>query len=427
MKLLITGATGYIGQRLSLLAAANGYEVICATRQPCTATYTWLQYDLLAPPPEFPAGVQVIIHLAADTSTGTHTNSDSEVDAAKALINRAEQAGARFIFISSQTAGAMAFSDYGRTKWRIEQEVLAAGGVVLRPGQVYGGPERGLFGLLTGLVRRMPFIPQFIPAPGVQPIHVDDLAASILTIVERKDICFETFKLGAVQPISFGSFLLLIAAHRVRAIRLPIPVPVALLKLIAAVLGLSLSSKVGLQRVLSLVNLPRMDSEKSLKKLGIELRPLAYGMHRSGRGQRRQRLQEGAILLGYLLKSPPRISLVIRYAKALERVGDASALINSHLLSRWPILMALLDNRSVLKEPRGQELSWRLQVALGIAEASPQGAQAFLGTLQRRNPVIIIIALGLASTKEFAWRISALLLRPVARQLFLGSGAKREA
>lgn len=247
-----------------------------------------------------------------------------------------------------------------------------------------------------------------------------------MTIVEREYIGSETFKLGAVQPISFGSFLVSIATHRVRAIRLPVPVPVVLLKLIAAVLGRSLSAKVGLQRVLSLINLPRMDSEESLKKLGIELRPLAYGMHRSGRGQRRQRLQEGAILLDYLLKMPPRISLVIRYAKALERAGDTSAVINSGLLSRWPILMALLDNRSVLNEPRDQRLSWRLQVALSIAEASPQGAQAFLGTPQQRNPVVVLIAMGLASTKELAWKISALLLRPLARQLFLGSETKRE-
>ncbi|MFJ3120887.1 NAD-dependent epimerase/dehydratase family protein [Pseudomonas protegens] len=427
MKLLITGATGYIGQRLSVLAAANGYEVICATRQPCSATYIWLAYDLLGTPPECPAGVQVIIHLAADTSTGTHTNLDYEVTAAKALINRAQQACARFIFISSQTAGAMATSDYGRTKWRIEQEVLAAGGVVVRPGQVYGGPERGLFGLLTGLVRRIPLIPQFIPAPSVQPIHVDDLAASILTIVEREDIGSEIFKLGAIQSISFKGFLLSIATHRVRAVRLPVPVPVVLLKLIAAVLGRSLSTKLGLQRILSLINLPRMDSEESLKKLGLKLRPLAYGMHRSGRGQRRQRLQEGAILLGYLLKSPPRISLVIRYARALESAGDTSALISSNFLSRWPILMALLDNQSVFKEPRGRKLSWRLQVALGIAEASPQGAQAFLGTLQQRHPAVILVALGFASTKEFVWRVSALIFRPLARQLFLGSGAKREA
>ena len=426
MKLLITGATGYIGQRLSFLAAANGHEVVCATRQPCPSTYAWLAYDMLGPPPECPPGMQVFIHLAADTSTGAHITSDNEVRAAEALINCAQQAGARFIFISSQTAGAAAPSEYGRTKWRIEQEVLAAGGVVLRPGQVYGGPEHGLFGLLTRLVRRTPFIPVFIPAPGVQPIHVDDLATSILTIAGREDLHTEIFMLGAMRPVPFGGFLMSIARYRVRTIRLPVPVPVILLKLTVAVLGRSLSTKLGLQRVLSLLNLPRMDSEMSLKKLGLELRPLAYGMHRSGRGQRRLLLQEGAILLGYLLKKSPHMSLVIRYAKALEHSGNTSVVVGSCLLSRWPMLMTLLDNPNVLKEPQCQNLSWRLQVALGIGEASPQGARAFLGILQQRNPVVVLIVLGWASAKELAWRISSPLFRPLARQLFLGSGAKRE-
>ncbi|WP_460159971.1 NAD-dependent epimerase/dehydratase family protein [Pseudomonas sp. S3_F07] len=249
MKLLITGATGYIGQRLSVLAAASGHEVVCATRQPCPATYTWLPYDLRGPAPEFPAGTQVLIHLAADTSTSADADADDEIKAAQALIRCAQQGSARFIFISSQTAEATAPGVYGRTKWRIEQHVLAAGGSVIRPGQVYGGPERGLFGLLSGLVRRSPFIPILMPAPGVQPIHVDDLAASILAVVERDDLHAEILNLGAVQPIAFGRFLMSIAAHRVRAARLPVPLPVALLRLLRLSLGQSLSAKLGLERI----------------------------------------------------------------------------------------------------------------------------------------------------------------------------------
>lgn len=426
MKLLITGATGYIGQRLSALAAASGHEVICATRQPCPATYTWLPYDLQGPAPECPAGTQVLIHLAADTSTSP-TNTDDEVKAAEALIRCAQQGSARFIFISSQTAMATAPGAYGRTKWRIEQHVLAAGGTVIRPGQVYGGPERGLFGLLSGLVRRSPFVPILMPAPGVQPIHVDDLAASILAVVERDDLDAEILNLGAVQPIAFGSFLMSIAAHRVRAARLPVPLPVALLRLLRLSLGRSLSAKWGLARIFSLIHLPPMDSAQSLQKLGIQLRPLAHGMHRSGHGQRRGLLQEAAILLHYLLKRPPQKSLVSRYARALQRAGKTRPIIHSPLLMRWPILLALLDNPGVLHKPGGQELSWRLQVALGIAEACPQGAQVFLGAQQPRSLVATLVALGLTSVKALAWKIAALLGRPFARQLLHGSEAHREA
>lgn len=426
MKLLITGATGYIGQRVSTLAAARGHEVIYATRQPGPASSAWLPYDLRGPAPACPAGIQALIHLAADTSTGTDAGVDDEVSAAQALIQCAQQGSARFIFISSQTAEAMAPSIYGRTKWRIEQHVLAAGGTVIRPGQVYGGPERGLFGLLSGLVRRSPFIPILMPAPCVQPIHVDDLAASILAVAERDDLHAEVLNLGAVRPIAFGHFLRSIATHRVRATRLPIPLPVPLLRLLRWSLGRSLSTKLGLERIFSLIHLPPMASERSLQKLGIQLRPLAHGMHRSGHGQRRGLLQEAAVLLHYLLKSPPHSSLVSRYARALERAGKTRPVIHSRLMMGWPILLTLLDTPSVLRKPDGQELAWRLQVALAIAEASPQGAQVFLGVHQSRSPVATLVALGLTAVKASVWQLAALACRSFARQLLLGSEARRE-
>lgn len=427
MKLLITGATGYIGQRLSALAAVNGHEVICATRQPCPAAYAWLPYDLGGPAPEWPADTQAFIHLAADTSTGAHTGAENEIQAAQALIRAARQGGARFVFISSQTAQATAPGVYGRTKWRIEQHVLAAGGIVIRPGQVYGGPERGLFGLLSGLVRRSPFIPVLMPAPGVQPIHVDDLAASILAVVEHDDLGGEVLCLGAIEPIAVDRFLGAIAVHRVRAMRLPVPLPVPLLRLLRVSLGSSLSTKSGLERIFSLLQLPPMDSKGSLQKLGIRLRPLAHGMHRSGRGQRRALLQEATMLLSYLLKRPPQRSLVSRYARALEQAGSSGAILHSRWLKDWPILLALLDNPGVLHTPDGQALAWRLQVALAIAEASPQGAKVFLGNPPPRSLVTALIALGLTSLKALVWTLAALACRPLARRLLSGSEARHEA
>lgn len=427
MKLVITGATGYIGQRLSALAAARGHEVICATREPCPAAYAWLPYDLRDPAPNCPADAQALIHLAAHTSNAVHNDADGEVRAAQALIECARQGSAKFIFISSQTAEATTPSVYGRTKWRIEQPVLAAGGTVIRPGQVYGGPEHGLFGLLSGLVRRSPLIPILIPAPCVQPIHVDDLAAAILAVAERDDIRAEILNVGAVQPIAFGRFLMSIATHRVRAVRLPIPVPVALLRLLRRSLGQSLSTKLGLERIFSLILLPPMDTERSLQRLGLRLRPLAYGMHRSGHGRRRGLLREAAALLGYLLKRPPQRNLVIRYTRALEHAGRTCPILHSRWLMRWPMLLALLDDAGILGKPDGQELAWRLQVALGIAEASPQGAQVFLGALPPRSLLVTVAALGLTLASALAWKLAALACRPFARQLLLGSEAHRGA
>ena len=131
IKIVITGATGYIGTRLAALATRRGYAVVSASRQhhaSCTAS--WIDFDLASNEAVvLPEGTDVVVHLAANT-VATNPLDDPDVTAAQGLIKSAQNAGARFIFISSQTARADAPTPYGRTKWRIEQEVLAAGGWV---------------------------------------------------------------------------------------------------------------------------------------------------------------------------------------------------------------------------------------------------------------------------------------------------------
>ena len=190
MRLLVTGATGYIGERLVRHALSNGHEVMVASRNRPDKDLEWIPFDLSnATEISLPEGIDVVFHLAATTSIAI--DPDMEIEAAKSLINAAKQANAKIIFISSQTAREDAPTIYGRTKWQIEKLVLAAAGLVVRPGQVYGGPEQALFGELVRIMHKLPVIPAFLPAPMVQPVHVDDLIAALLNCAESKKIsCF---------------------------------------------------------------------------------------------------------------------------------------------------------------------------------------------------------------------------------------------
>lgn len=417
MKLLITGATGYIGERLTSLAARDGHDVYCASRKPTLTKYKWLPFDLGSPTLEIPQDCKALVHLAADTSHNKNTSSETEIIAARALIQQSSLTGTKIIFISSQTASPDAPTSYGQTKWRIEQDILAAGGVVIRPGQVYGGQERGLFGVLSSLVRRVPAIPALLPAPLIQPIHVDDLAAAILTAADNNDIRGETLSLGMIQPISFGAFLESIATDKLHKLRLPVPLPVPLINLGTAILGKNLTARLGLDRLLSLLSLKPMQSQASLIRLGITLRPLADGMHKSGSGRRRRLLIEANTFLSYLLKCQPHKDLLRRYARAIEILDDGQALLDSKALSKLPCAVALLDTGAVRNTVYGQAISRRLHMATALAEASPQGASTFLGLKRPAGFARAFIALGMAVLKDICWRVLSIAASPVLPRL----------
>ena len=142
--LVVTGAGGYLGRHLVAAARASGWRVIAATRRPIVADVEWLPYRL---EDEIAADAipdrAVIVHLAAQT--GAALDASIEQRAADRLIDAATRRHARLVFVSSQTARADAPTPYGRTKAAIEARVVAAGGIAVRPGLVYGGSPGGVY------------------------------------------------------------------------------------------------------------------------------------------------------------------------------------------------------------------------------------------------------------------------------------------
>lgn len=413
MKVIVTGASGYIGSRLVQKLLLNGHEVISATREkPRNIDISWTYFDLTAPEKILiPRDVDVIFHLAAIT-TSDNKSAHLERLSANVLISLCTESGARLIFVSSQTAKINAPTSYGRVKWKIEQDVLAFGGTVIRPGQVYGGIVGGLFGTLIKFVKNSIFLPNFIPQPLIQPIHIDDLVECLIRISKSKNISSKIFQLASPSPIRFADFLNEIAKTRVRAPRLFFPIPVVLLKLFHSIANAFTQKTFGLERLQSLFTLPLMQTEMDLKVLDIQLRPLFSGMSRSGSIDRRLVLLEGYVLISYLGRTTPKGGVLRAYTRAIFSLRNGRPLNFPKIIVRFPVLVSLIENGRFPDPTIENEFNWRLDAATAFSEFSVAGANTFLvpnftlGALTAFFNIVTFLFLGCI------WRLLGLVLYP---------------
>ncbi|GAB2503050.1 SDR family oxidoreductase [Lysobacter humi (ex Lee et al. 2017)] len=381
MRIGVTGASGYIGRAL-LRRFADEQVVVLGRRTVGAREHR--RFDLARPiDPAMLDGLDAVVHLAAYTQGDGDTA--HEVERARELAGAARSRGLRLVVASSQVAAPDAPSAYGRTKAAIEACVLAQGAVVLRPGLVYGGAPAGLFGLLLGLVRRLPVLPDLRPAPYVQPVHVDDVAAAIVAAL-RAEVAPELYGVAG-GPVSFGDLLQCIATQRLGVRRVMLPVPVAAVRLALGLARPVLGSRMAPERLDSLLRVPAIDARDDLERLGIALRPLETGMARSGR-PRAALLREAARLTRATLRIAPPQGLLRGYVRAMERLGESDALPGIGSMSG--IAIAARDRPADRRRPGSAAA--RTSVLLRIAETQPRLAGHFIRRRAGGREVFVEIA-----------------------------------
>ena len=156
----VTGANGYLGGRVLSHLRAQGSEAIALVRRPDPGDERARRYALATPlDPGTLEGVDTVIHAAYDLSARGKDIRAVNAAGSLPLIDGVAAAGGRVVMISSMAAFEGARSQYGQAKLELERAVLERGGVVLRPGLVFGLGASGLFGALVDSLSRRPVAP----------------------------------------------------------------------------------------------------------------------------------------------------------------------------------------------------------------------------------------------------------------------------
>lgn len=264
MKVLVTGANGFVGRALCHHLAAFGHEVVPAVRRQSGIANEVVVHDT-ASWKDALKGCNSVIHLAARA----HVMHDQErnplqafrvsnVDMTIELAKRAVDAGVRrFVFMSTikvngeETAPGRSFrpddpvapnDPYTISKWEAEQtlwRIAAETGmevVVIRPPLVYGPGVKGNFlRLMQAIDKRRP-----LPLGGIQNqrslIYLGNLVDVIRLCITHPQAAGKTFLVSDGDDVSTPELVRRIAAALGRQPFL-LPIPVSWMRWAGRMLG----------------------------------------------------------------------------------------------------------------------------------------------------------------------------------------------
>ena len=268
MRVLVTGATGYIGGRLVPQLLARDHEVVCAARTPAKLDErTWrgevdvARVDVLdrASLDAACAGVEVVYHLV-HSMDGEEGFAERDRRAAANVRDAAAAAGVqRIVYLGGLGRDDDAhLSDHLRSRQEVGR-ILASGPVAvteLRAAIIIGSGSAS-FEMLRHLVEVLPIMttPRWV-ATRCQPVAVRDVLKALCDVIEHEHTAGKVYEIGGPDVLTYAELMQTYADVAGLRRRIILPVPVLTPRLSSLWIGLVTPLPTGLARPLvdSLVN-----------------------------------------------------------------------------------------------------------------------------------------------------------------------------
>lgn len=292
LKVLLTGATGYVGGRLLPLLLAEGHRVRCLTRRESSkvnfdeqlvevAVGNALDPNSLGRALEGIHTAYYFIHSMGDNEDFEQTDRQAAENFAKACT---EQNVKRIVYLGGLGDQTDALSKHLRSRQEVGDVLRTSNAVVCEfQASIIVGSGSLSFEMIRTLVERLPVMicPKWVRVLA-QPIAIEDVLAYLIEILKHPVSNSVIYEIGGPETVSYGEIMQRYAKQRGLK-RFMIPVPFLTPYLSSLWLGLvtPLYSRVGRKLVDSLRNETLVSDTTARKKFSVVPRSVDEGITRA--------------------------------------------------------------------------------------------------------------------------------------------------
>lgn len=226
MKILLTGVTGYIAQRLLPVLLDNGHEVVCCVRDSkrfnltkySSAQISVVEADFLnsASLQDIPKDIDLAYYLIHSMSTQTGDFERMEQLCATNFKNCIEQTNAKQVIYLSGISNADELSKHLTSRKNVETILADSnyGLTTLKAGIIVGSGSAS-FEIIRDLVEKLPFMitPRWLKTK-CQPIAIRNVIQFLVGVIGHKETYNKSYDIGGPDILTYKEMLLLFAKVR---------------------------------------------------------------------------------------------------------------------------------------------------------------------------------------------------------------------